>query len=131
MTSNVNYDKKNSNAFKIFFKFSGEISNDHSNRSNLFVIIITLLTFILVMMICFIIAIIVMNRKKLRKNQIRSQTNVNELESEREYDDTGIEDDLNYYLRMNYNLNNVYEEINYDQLNVEKDETVEYTEIFE
>jgi hypothetical protein len=83
------------------------------------------------MMICFIIAIIVMNRKKLRKNQIRSQTNVNELESEREYDDTGIEDDLNYYLRMNYNLNNVYEEIYSDQLNVEKDETVEYTEIFE
>ncbi len=50
------------------------MNNYHLNRRNLFALIITLLTFILV-----IIAIIIMNRNKLRKNHMRSRT---ELESE-------------------------------------------------
>jgi hypothetical protein len=70
-----------------------------------------------------------MRRKKLRKKQIKYEPNVCVIASEEEYDDINDECDRNYYLRMNFNLDNydirLYEEINYNQLNVETYESVE------
>jgi hypothetical protein len=74
-----------------------------------------------------------MRRKKLRKKQIKPQPNVNDIVSEEEYDDINNEYERNDYLRMNFNLDNydigVYEPINYSELNVETNESVEYIQI--
>jgi len=74
-----------------------------------------------------------MRRKKLRKKQIKPQPNVNDIVSQEEYDDINNEYERNDYLRMNFNLDNydigVYEPINYSELNVETNESVEYTQI--
>jgi hypothetical protein len=74
-----------------------------------------------------------MRRKKLRKKQIKPEPNVNDIVSEEEYDDINNEYERNDYLRMNFNLDNydigVYEPINYSELNVETNESVEYTQI--
>jgi hypothetical protein len=70
-----------------------------------------------------------MRRKKLRKKQIKFRPNVYEIVSEEEYNEINYERDPNHYLRMNFNLDNydigVYDEINYNQLNVETNESVE------
>jgi hypothetical protein len=70
-----------------------------------------------------------MRRNKLRKKQIKYEPNVCVIASEEEYDDINDECDRNYYLRMNFNLDNydirLYEEINYNELNVETYESVE------
>jgi ABC-type transport system involved in multi-copper enzyme maturation permease subunit len=91
-------------------------------------------TLLLILIICIIIGSIIV-RKKLRKKQIKSEPNVNDIVSKEEYDDIYNEYDQNYYLRMNFNLDNydigVYHQINYDQLNVETNESVEYTQILQ
>ncbi len=108
------------------YYFSGQ-----TNRSYLSLIIIILFsTLLLILIICIIIgSIIVMRRKKLRKKQIKCEPNVYDIASEEEYGDINNECDRNYCLRMNFNLDNydirVYEEINYNQLNVETNESME------
>ncbi len=77
-----------------------------------------------------------MRRKKLRKNETISKSeNVNHIQLQEVYDDIDNQYDPNYYLRMNYNLDNyeiaVYDEINYDQLSVETNRMVEYLEILD
>jgi hypothetical protein len=77
-----------------------------------------------------------MRRKTLRKNEtINKSENVNNIESQDAYDDIDNQYDRNYYLRINHELDyyeiGVYDEINYDQLNVETNQTVEYLEILE
>jgi hypothetical protein len=89
-------------------------------------------TLLLILIICIIVgSIIVMLQKKLRKKQIKYEPNVHDIVLEEEYDD--INND--YYLRMNFNLDNydigANDLINYNQLNVETNESVEYTQILE
>ncbi len=93
------------------YYFSGE-----TNRSYLSLIIIILFsTLLLVLIICIIIGSIIV-RKKLRKIGIMStMENVSSVEL---YEEINNE---NYYEITDYTLedNVVYNQINYDQLNVE------------
>jgi hypothetical protein len=70
-----------------------------------------------------------LRRKKLRNNQIECESNFCDIELEEVYDDTYYEYNQNYYLTMNYKLDNydigVCDQINYDKLNVATNQTLE------
>jgi hypothetical protein len=67
-----------------------------------------------------------MRRKNLRKKRINTKNLcINEI-----YEQTVNENDRNYYEILDSNLDeNVYNQINYDQLNDETNETVEYVAV--
>ncbi len=84
----------------------------------------------MVLIICIIIStIVILRRKKLRNNQIECESNFCDIELEEVYDDTYYEYNQNYYLTMNYKLDNydigVCDQINYDKLNVATNQTLE------
>jgi hypothetical protein len=67
-----------------------------------------------------------MRRKNLRKKRTNTKNPcINEI-----YEQTVNENDRNYYEILDSNLDeNVYNEINYDQLNDETNQTVEYVAV--
>jgi hypothetical protein len=69
-----------------------------------------------------------MRRKNLRKKRINTKNLcINEI-----YEETNDENNRNHYEIIESNLDeNVYNEINYDQLNAETNESVEYAAVCE
>jgi hypothetical protein len=69
-----------------------------------------------------------MRRKNLRKKRINTENLcINEI-----YEQTNNENNRNYYEKIDRNLDeNVYNQINYDQLEAETNETVEYAVVCE
>jgi hypothetical protein len=73
--------------------------------------------------------IFIIRRKNSRINRINS-CNTKNLCINEIYEETNNENDRNYYEIIERNLDeNVYNQINYDQLNPETNETVEYAAV--
>jgi hypothetical protein len=118
--------KVNFTTFKNLSYFSGETNNYYSNNSHLFSIIITLLSILVfVPIICTIIGtIFIMRRKNLRKKRFNS-FNTKNLCINEIYEQIVNENDRNYYEIIDSNLDeNIYDQINYDQLNAQTNQTV-------
>ncbi len=88
-------------------------------------------------LICaIIVTIFILCRKRLRKKRIINKSkNVHNIELEKVYEEINNEYDRNYEEMVdneiyNYNIGN-YDDINYSQLNIETNKTVEKTQILE
>jgi hypothetical protein len=114
---------------------------NQSNESySLLVIIAFFSTLFLTLIICAIVgAIIISCHKNSRlKQELETQKSLNNfgfVEELERYDDTRDEYDLNVYEFIDSDLDESdyreYEKVNYDELNVGGNQTVEYTQIFE
>ncbi len=94
----------------------------------LLIIIISILTLILILIICANIAtIIVMRRKRSRKKRIKFCKSENHFNMEFNENDRNYLELIDNTLYNNYDIG-VYEEINYNELDVEINQSVENTE---
>jgi hypothetical protein len=129
----LNCKKVNLTTFKNVSSISSETNNYYLNKSHLFSIIIIFLSIVVfVLIICIIIGtIFIMRRKNLRKRRFNS-CNTKNLCINEIYEETTNEYDRNYCeIIESYLDENVYNQINYDQLNAETNETDEYAAVCE
>jgi hypothetical protein len=105
-------------------------NESHSNKSHLFSIDILLSIVVFVLIICIIIGtIFIMRRKNLRKKRFNS-CNTKNLYINDIYEETNFENNQNYDEIIDSNLvEDVYNQIYFDQLNTETNETVEYAAV--
>ncbi len=138
----IRNDEKFEN-FKKFFKILGKTMTavNQSNESySLLVMIAFLSTLFLTLIICAIVGAIIIsfNKKSRLERELKTQKTLNHygfVGGFELYDDTTDQYDLDLYEFIDSDIDESdhreYDKVNYDKLNIERNENVEYTQIFE